>query len=464
MKQVEYWRKRAEILKLASEREAETYLEEAQRGFDKALYQMQKDIDAWYQRFAKNNQITLAEAKRLLQTRELEELRWDVEQYINAGQSLDPKWKKKLENASARVHISRLEALQLQLQQHIEVLYKNQLDELDEVIRKIYSEEYYQMIFEVQKGIGVGWDIARLDTRRLDLVLKKPWTTDGQTFSDRIWKNRDTLVNEVYTELVQTMIRGDAPNKTADRIAKQMHVAKSSARRLVVTETAYFTGEAQKDAYRELGVQQFEIVETLDTKTCAVCQPLDGKVLPMSQYEVGVTAPPFHPNCRGATAPYFEDDDGERIARDADGKTYYVPGNMTYAQWKKEYITKPAELWYNTFKADVHKQIKNSYPMKVNIGMQNKHIRGSKNFDSTRSELTADPGELIQLYAGKSLPQTTKSGVWNQKERFTHTSEIGVWKDLHGREAPTKEGIFHYSKKNGIHVVPARPRKEVSHD
>ena len=96
--------------------------------------------------------------------------------------------------------------------------------------------------------------------------------------------------------------------------------------------------------------------------------------------------------------------------------------------------------------------------------MQNKHIRGSHNFDPTRSELTADPVELIQLYAGKSLPQATKSGAWNQKERFTHTSEIGIWKDLHGRESPTKEGIFHYSKKNGIHIVPARPRKEVRHD
>lgn len=338
MKNAEYWKRRAEVMKLASEQRADGWWREAEKEFDKALYRIQKEIDAWYQRFATNNRITLLEAKRLLKTRELEELRWDVEQYIKAGQSLDPKWKKQLENASARVHISRLEAIQLQIQQQIEILYANQLDGLDELMRRIYSDGYYQMIFEVQKGFGVGWDFARLDERRLEAVLKKPWTTDGMTFSDRVWSDRDALNAAVYTDLMQAMIRGDAPDKTAAQLAKQMNAAKSSAKRLVVTETAYFAGESQKQAYLELDIKQFEIVETLDTKTCSVCQPLDGKIVPMSEYEVGVTVPPFHPNCRGCTAPYFSDNYGERIARGQEGKTYYVPGDMTYSEWKRQYV------------------------------------------------------------------------------------------------------------------------------
>lgn len=46
--------------------------------------------------------------------------------------------------------------------------------------------------------------------------------------------------------------------------------------------------------------------------------------------------PPFHPWCRGTTAPYFDDMDdiAERWARDPKtGKTYTVPGSMTYKQW-----------------------------------------------------------------------------------------------------------------------------------
>ena len=58
----------------------------------------------------------------------------------------------------------------------------------------------------------------------------------------------------------------------------------------------------------------------------------------MSEYEEGVTAPPFHVNCRSCTAPYFDDEftkDEQRIARDEDGNTYYVPADMTYKNWKK---------------------------------------------------------------------------------------------------------------------------------
>lgn len=108
-------------------------------------------------------------------------------------------------------------------------------------------------------------------------------------------------------------------------------------RRLVMTEQAAFSNAAQKDCFAELGVEQFEVLETLDGFTCSLCGSMDGQHFPMSQYEIGVTAPPFHPNCRGCTCPYFEDDfgvPGERAARGEDGKTYYVLGNMTYEEWK----------------------------------------------------------------------------------------------------------------------------------
>jgi|GEM_PF-3668977 len=61
----------------------------------------------------------------------------------------------------------------------------------------------------------------------------------------------------------------------------------------------------------------------------------------MSEYEIGVTAPPFHPWCRGCTCPYFHDEftaDGERIARGEDGKQYYIPGDITYQEWEKAFV------------------------------------------------------------------------------------------------------------------------------
>ena len=72
-----------------------------------------------------------------------------------------------------------------------------------------------------------------------------------------------------------------------------------------------------------------------------LCQDMDGRHYPMSQYEVGVTAPPFHPWCRSTTVPYFNDEwgrSGERVARAEDGKTYYVPSDMKHSEWKEAFV------------------------------------------------------------------------------------------------------------------------------
>lgn len=115
-----------------------------------------------------------------------------------------------------------------------------------------------------------------------------------------------------------------------------------SAGRLVMTEEAFFSSAAQKDCFDELDVEQFEIVATLDSHTSDICRGMDGKHFPMSEWKVGVTAPPFHVHCRSTTVPYFEDEFdavGERAARDEEtGKTYLVPGNMTYKEWEKSFV------------------------------------------------------------------------------------------------------------------------------
>lgn len=82
----------------------------------------------------------------------------------------------------------------------------------------------------------------------------------------------------------------------------------------------------------------------------------------------------------------------------------------------------------SNFTNDVHKLIREEYPLTLNEAHQNKHIASTKEFDPKRSTLTANPMELIKLYAGKGEPIPTNAGEWSEKERFTHTSEIGIWR------------------------------------
>ncbi len=338
-----YWRGRAEELEKALNRQGRECYAEIERQYRAALREIEGKIAAWYQRFADNNGITMQQARQMLKGRELEEFRWEVSDYIRRGKdnARNGAWASQLENASARVHISRLESLKLQIQQSLETMFGNQLDSVDSAMRRAYKDSYYRMAYEIQKGVGIGWDFASIDGRKIEKVVKKPWAADGKDFSERIWGNRQKLVHELHTELSKNIITGGDPQKAIQAIARKMGASQYAAGRLVMTESAYFSSAAQKECYQELGVEQYEIVATLDSHTSEVCQRMDGEHFPMAQYEAGVTAPPFHVFCRTCTCPYFGDElgsMGKRAARRADGKVYYVPGDMAYKEWEKSFV------------------------------------------------------------------------------------------------------------------------------
>ena len=339
MKNADYWRARFAILEESAHRRGDRYLRELEDVYRGAEQSVRKEIESWYQRFAANNRLTLTEARRMLTAGQLEEFRWTAEQYVKAAQkaNLSPDWIKKLENASARYHISRLETIQLQIQQQLELLFGNQVDGIDALLREIVSNGYTRGAYEIQKGIGLGWDFTALSEEKLSALLSKPWTTDGRTFRDRCWTNKAELVDAVNKELIQGLLRGDPPAKAITAIQKRFGTSRYKAGRLVHTETTYFNAVSKIQMYRDLSVAQIEIVETLDSRTCEICGPLDGTVIPLSQYEPGVTVPPFHPNCRGTTCPHYDDMDGERAARNAGGKVYYIPANTTYSDWKRAF-------------------------------------------------------------------------------------------------------------------------------
>lgn len=335
-----YWKKRFEMLMDAELRKSDFYLDDLEKAYTQTMAEIEKDILRWYTRFASNNEISLAEARQLLKTNELKEFLWTVEEYIEYGEknALNQMWMKQLENASARVHISRLESLQIQLQQHIEKLYGSHTEGTEQLMKNLYQDQYYHVAYEIQSAFQIGFTLQALDENKLKKIISKPWAVDGYTFSTKIWGDKQLLVNTLHTELVQSIARGEAPDRMIDVIAKKMNTSKNKAGRLVMTESAFFSAAAQRDAFKELEVDKYEIIATLDNKTSDICQSMDGKVFKLSEFEPGVTANPFHPWCRTTTAPYFEDDYSQRIARGKDGKTYYIDSKIKFPEWKKRFV------------------------------------------------------------------------------------------------------------------------------
>lgn len=335
----DYWKKRFELLQEKQLEKGIDFYHELEKQYTLAAQAVEKEIISWYNRYATENKVSYTEAKRLLSSRELEGFRWSVEEYVKHGRANNPQFAEQLERASIKFHVSRLEALKLNIQQQIENVYGYELDGIDKLARDIYNTGYYHTAFEIQKGLKVGWGIGALDDNKVTKAISKPWAADGKNFSARIWNDREKLVQEIHTGLTQNLIRGGSPDELVKDIAKKFQTSKYNASRLVMTESAFFASASRLDSYKECGVEKYQIIETLDTLTCSLCGSLDNKILDISEYQIGATAPPFHPNCRGTDCAYFDDlPKSERAARNKKGKTYYVPDDMTYPEWKKQFI------------------------------------------------------------------------------------------------------------------------------
>lgn len=342
MTNAEYWKQRFTQLEAAQNRKGAVAYLEIEKQYKAAQNELEAQLARWYQRFADSNGISLAQAKQWLKGQDLAEFKWDVKEYIKYGKenAINGAWMQELENASSKFHISRLEALQIQTQNSLETMFAQQMGTMKRALSDVYASGYYHTAYTVQQGFGLGWDIAGLDQAQIEKVLSKPWAVDGYNFSTRIWNSKTKLIGEVHNELSKNLLTGADPQKAIDSLAKKMGTSKSNAGRLVMTEQAYFSSAAQKDCFNDLDVEEYEIVATLDSHTSDICRSLDGRVFKMSDYKPGVTAPPFHVYCRSTTAPHFKDnfDAGERAARGADGKTYYVPDDVTYSEWKKAFV------------------------------------------------------------------------------------------------------------------------------
>jgi phage putative head morphogenesis protein, SPP1 gp7 family len=344
MKQADYWKNRFTQLEDAQNSKALDYYSTLEDEFSRAARNADKELATWYTRFAKNENISYEEAKQVLSKGELSAFKMSVENYTKKGKTLpySDQWAKELERASAKFHVTRLESLQLQMQQQIEVMYGYELDTFDRFISNQYKAGYYKTMFEFQKGFGVGFDVMKLDDNKIAKLIAKPWAPDGQNFSSRIWRDKNKLMAEMPSILTQATIRGDGYDKTAKLLAERFNVSKSQAKNLVITESAFFSSASQTDCFNNLGVMDYEIIATLDGKTSEICRMMDGKVFDMKDRKSGITCPPFHGRCRSTSAPYFNDEfelNTKRAARDPDtGKTYHVPANLKYPDWEKSFV------------------------------------------------------------------------------------------------------------------------------
>ena len=340
---LEYWKKRYEEEMERAMHQADGPKKDLRKYADTVIRRLEKDINDWYQRYANENGMSLADAKKQLDARELKAFNMDLEEYraIAERDELSEAHKKMLKQASARQQLDRVQELYINTVQELESWAKYQDSTISDLLSNVYESSNYRAAWMTQSMKGEYGKYGQVDHRTIQRIIDSPWTPDGKNFSARIWDNRKQLATSLQNDFIQALIAGDGTATMSEAIAKRMNTSYNNANRLVETELARVHSQAFMDCMDELDIDAVEILATLDGKTSPICRRMDGKYVRCKDAKPGVTIPPFHCHCRSTTVPYIPAVYGsERAARDPKtGKTVFVDGELDYGEWKKRYIS-----------------------------------------------------------------------------------------------------------------------------
>ena len=140
--------------------------------------------------------------------------------------------------------------------------------------------------------------------------------------------NKRVLLFNARETITQGLIQGQSVAKMSKSLADAMGKSYHQAETLIRTETNNFHSQADVRAYEAAGVEEYEFVATLDSRTSEICASLDGKHFPIKEAKTGVNYPPMHPRCRSTTVEYDPED-----AADWAASGQPMPENMTYEEW-----------------------------------------------------------------------------------------------------------------------------------
>lgn len=423
----EYWKKRFSFNQLTKEKTASELLTSMKTVYRNSLMDIQKEIEAFYGRYAENNNLTLQEVNKRLNPDELKSAKYEIKKYYDdidklvrnkdgiVDVSLLRKYKDELRLQSAKAYMSRLEEIKLKMKNIVVNLAIEESKDFTKELEKIYNTTYSKTSYQIDKGLGFSEGFVAPDNETLNEAIHEKWL--GLNYSDRIWKDKGKLIDSLNTTFLQGVAQGHNPRKIAQNMSDKYQSNYYNCERLARTEFIHITNLATYNSYKEHKIEKYQFLCALDERTCPICGSLDNEIFDLKYKNEGINYPVMHPNCRCTTVPYFEPDEidrmfdeAQRVARNEEGELYYVPASMTYKEWEKTVTHVP--------------------PMSVTKTI--KTIQNNKNENYLQNEGDAKELEILDDYHKFFLPQNVRS-------KFENIENIITYNDL--KSYLSKQGI-----------------------
>lgn len=409
----DYWRNRENEQHKHNITEEKKYNQELNKIYKDMMDECKRSINNFYAKYASENGITMAEAKKRASKLDIEEYARKAAKYVKTKDfTKEANDAMKIYNLTMKVN--RLELLKADLGL-----------ELAKGHSKIYQLFYKALkkrsIDEFKRQSGILGKTVQDNIKLAKSIVNADF--HNATFSDRIWMHQDLLKNDLNKLLQIGLIQGKNPKTPATELRKRFNVKQSDAERLMQTELARVQVEAQKKSYIENGLEEYEYIACGGSDVCDVCKALDGKHFKIKDMMPGLNAPPMHPRCHCSTAPSVD-------RKDYDEWLNYLEKGGTTAEWKslttenkhaiKSYVSSISYL--------INDALRNNYPL------TNEQKEIVKNLDDALSKIHTYNGtltrsvffydqqsindfieeyEVDEIVTAKQYLSTTKGSIYN---------------------------------------------------
>lgn len=183
--------------------------------------------------------------------------------------------------------------MQGQLRSELQKLGEKQVVALTKIFEINFFEVYNSISLEGLEAFNT------IDTNAVTQMLNSVWVADGKSFSDRVWKNTEKLVDTLNEQLIHCVVTGKKTSELKRVLQERFSVSYSNADMIARTELAHVQTQAAQQRYKDYGIEEVQVWADPDERTCEVCGKLHKKV-----YPVGATMPvPAHPRCRCCIIP-----------------------------------------------------------------------------------------------------------------------------------------------------------------
>ena len=330
------WIEDAKERVLRNTKRTDDYAREVIFLYDEAAFNIEKEIEALFARFAEDNGLTEEAARQLLEGKEFSVWRKSIEEYIAEASDAAKGSKALLElnTLAMKSRITRKEQLLANVYQNMIDLAEDSTTKLDTLLGDMLQVNYYESCFTIQRGIGMGFSVAKISDKLIKQVLSFPWSE--KHYSEAVWGACDHLSALAKREITLGFIQGSSVQKMARAIDEVMDKGRYNAERLVRTECKYFSNQGEIMGYKESGIEEYQFLGGTEHSGSCTCSELNGRVFRVDEAEAGVNLPPIHPNCLCIIKAHFKKSVFDKREGDP------LADNIKFREWKKKYVDSPA--------------------------------------------------------------------------------------------------------------------------